>query len=154
MINAEDFFHACLRTWNWQHLESLALTSQLLRQAGVYADICNLLCDAGSAALRMPKLRTMVLWNGKRDNACAFIYHTQRDHSEITWRGTWDLELSPCVKVWQHVASKVHSRELRVHKQRIESPIGSHGDAIYHLKLPCQVVSPESLRQIRRETVY
>lgn len=30
LVNAEDFFGACLPSWTWPRLESLALTSQLL----------------------------------------------------------------------------------------------------------------------------
>jgi hypothetical protein len=58
MINAEDFFwHACKSTtWTWHHLQSLALTSQLLQPTGNRREIDALLCQAGLAALRMPRL--------------------------------------------------------------------------------------------------
>ena len=152
MVNAEDFFQACTRTWTWQHLQSLALTSQLLQYMGSRQEIYALLCGAGIAALQMPRLHTLALWNSTGGDACAFIYHTDRDCAYITWRGTWDLELSPrVVKVWQCLAFKVHSSELRIDKQRIQGVIGSHGDAIHHLDLPCRVVEPTSLWQIRME---
>ncbi|KND91372.1 hypothetical protein TOPH_03958 [Tolypocladium ophioglossoides CBS 100239] len=152
MANAEDFFQACMRTWTWQHLQSLALTSQLLQYMGNRQETYALLCSAGVTALQMPRLHTLVLWNGRKGNACAFIYHADRDCAHITWRSTWDLELSPhVVKVWQCVAFKFHSFELKIDKQRIQGAIGSHGDAIHHLDLPCRVVAPASLWQIRRE---
>jgi hypothetical protein len=152
MVNAEDFFQACMRTWTWRHLQSLALTSQRLRYTGSRQEIYALLCSAGAAALQMPMLHTLVLWNGTKGNACAFIYHTNRDCPYITWRGTWNLELSPSVvKVWQCVAFKFHSLELGIDKQQIQGVIGSHGDAIHHLDLPCPVVAPASLWQIRWE---
>ena len=94
----------------------------------------------------MPRLRTLVLWNGVKGNACAFIYHTDRDRAYVTWRGTWDLELSPrVVRIWRGVALESRSCALQVSKQQV------HGDAIYRLGLPCQVVAPASLWQIRRE---
>ena len=152
MANAEDFFRACVRTWTWPHLQSLALTSEHLRITGNCKDIDALLCSAGAAALRMPKLHTLVLWNGRKRNACAFIYRVDQNHASITWRGTWELELHPpVVEAWQRVASRYHSFELRTKKQHIQGTIDSHGDAIHYLKLPCQVVSPASLWQIRKE---
>lgn len=153
MVNAEDFFHACVSTWTWQHLRSLALTSQLLRRAGSRHETDALLHQAGLTALRMPRLQTLVLWDGGKGNACAFIYHTVRDDACITWRGTWVLELSPrVVEVWERVAFENRSWALRVCKQHIGGVVvRSHGDAIHHLNLPCQVVAPASLWQIRRE---
>ena len=63
------------------------------------------------------------------------------------------MQLSPrVVKAWQCVAMEHHlCRTLRVDKQRVNSVIGSHGDAIHFLDLPCPVVDPASLWQIRRE---
>jgi hypothetical protein len=153
MVNAEDFFQACTPTWTWQRLQSLALTSQLLRQMGSREETDALLYQAGITALRMPRLQTLVLWNGTKGDACAFIYQcTDRDGAHVTWRGTWDLELSPrVVEVWERVALESHSCALRVGEQRVEAVIGSHGDAIHHLRLPCRVVAPASLWQIRRE---
>lgn len=152
MVNAEAFFQACEASWTWKHLQSLALTSQLLGHTGWLEETNALLRDAGNTALRMPKLKTMVLWHGEKETACAFMYHVHRGDASITWRGTWDLELSRAVtEAWQRVALKFHSRELEIRKQQLKVDIGSHGDAIHHLDLPCQVVSPASLWQIRRE---
>jgi hypothetical protein len=101
VVNADDFLQACISIWTWQRLQSLALTSQLLRHMGSYLETDALLYQAGLAALRMPRLHTLVLWNGTKGNACAFIYHVDRDGAYVTWRGTWDLELSPrVIKVW------------------------------------------------------
>jgi hypothetical protein len=152
MVNAEDFFRNCIQSWTWQHLQSLALTSQLLQNTGKYQQICSLLQSAGNTALRMPRLHTLVLWNGTQGNACAFVYHTDRNYAYLTWRGTWDLELSPrVIRVWRCVASQFRSAELRIEKQIIQGNIESHGDAIHQLNLPCQVVAPASLWQIQRE---
>jgi hypothetical protein len=155
MVNAEDFFQACTPAWTWQRLQSLAITSRLLRNtAGSRRKIDTLLYKAGITALQMPRLHTLVLWNGTKGNACAFIYHAGRHGANITWRGTWDMELSPrVVTAWQRVAFEIHSYELRVGKEQVQvqGGIGSHGDAIHHLGLPCRVVEPASLWQIRRE---
>ncbi|KAL3959203.1 hypothetical protein ACCO45_007365 [Purpureocillium lilacinum] len=154
MANAEDFFVGCkVSPGTWTRLRTLALTSQRLKLSGSGRKIDDLLLDAGETALRMPELRTMVLWNGGEGHACAFIYLKSREGATITWRGTWYTGLSPhVVDVWQRVASSHGARAFFVAKEVLRKcEIASHGDAIHHLDLPCQVVSPESLWQIRRE---
>jgi hypothetical protein len=98
----------------------------------------------------MPKLQDLVLWNGKRGEACAFIYHKEsqsRDKASLTWRGTWDFNLDDVAKWWQKNLGPVQVKYVGLQKEIIHS----HGDAIYHLRLPRDVIDPESLRQIRQE---
>ena len=154
VVNAQDFFKACNHDWIWHSLETLALTSELLRPAEDPLRIIGLLCSAGRTALQMPKLRTIVLWNGSKGNASAFSYQAGPDRTCITWRGTWDHDFSPgVVATWQRVASKLYPwpRELETRTQKIDSEILSHGDAIQFLDLPCRVVEPASSWQIRSE---
>ncbi|KAI0515404.1 hypothetical protein F5B22DRAFT_607240 [Xylaria bambusicola] len=113
----------------------------------------------------MPKLYAFVLWNGGRGHACVFIYHVERGSASVTWRGTWTLQLSPkVVKSWQLAARKLLRRVIHLPKnsedvqQSLRDPRGANyltirspGDAIYYLQLPCQVVEPKSLWQMRRE---
>ncbi|KAJ3579450.1 hypothetical protein NPX13_g1118 [Xylaria arbuscula] len=156
MVNAEGVFRHCESAWKWSHLQSIALTSQLLldhpnQQAGIE----TLLQRAGSLAQQMPKLRIFVLWNGGIWHASAFIYRVDGDLASITWRGTWHYELGGrVVEAWQAVASQLPRgmfNRLRIIYERVEGDILSRGDAIYHLRLPCQVVEPASLWQMRRE---
>ncbi|KAI0872459.1 hypothetical protein GGS24DRAFT_467484 [Hypoxylon argillaceum] len=156
MINAQELFRHSQSTWSWLHLQSLALTSQLLQDDwGKRNQIEALLCQARAFVQKMPKLHTFVLWNGGKAHACAFIYRINRNSASITWRGTWHLELSPLVvKLWQLAASKLpcsEFSELQIKQEYIREVIKSRGDAIYYLKLPCQVIDPASLWQIRRE---
>ncbi|KAK4193354.1 hypothetical protein QBC35DRAFT_519484 [Podospora australis] len=156
MVNAEDFFGSAARnsSWTWHHLKSLALTSQLLRDTPQnHKRIDNLLYQAGITAARMPKLQDFALWYGIKGEACAFIHRRHGGRASITWRGTWDMQLSPrVVEAWQCVAIENHlCGTLQVGKQRVDSVIGSHGDAIHCLDLPCPVVAPASLWQIRME---
>ncbi|WAO96759.1 Hypothetical protein NCS54_01444300 [Fusarium falciforme] len=114
MASADDFFKACLPTWTWHRLQSLALTSGLLRRTESRRDIDYLLYKAGSVALQMPRLHTMVIWDGIKGNACAFIYHVNGEGAHITWRSTWEMELTPrVVKAWERVALEIHSPVLR-----------------------------------------
>ncbi|KAI0841931.1 hypothetical protein F5Y06DRAFT_306900 [Hypoxylon sp. FL0890] len=153
MVNAEEVFRYCQPMWSWSHLQSLALTSQLLQDDwGKREQIEALLCRASVLVQKMPKLHTFVLWNGGKAHACAFIYRIDREGASVTWRGTWHLEFSPLVvESWQLAASKLPFPELRLKQERIRGVIKSHGDAIYQLELPCQVIEPASLWQIRRE---
>ncbi|KAI5919966.1 hypothetical protein F4810DRAFT_684960 [Camillea tinctor] len=133
MVNAEDFFQAgCkFRTLLWPNLESLALTSKCLTQEGSHKDIDSLLYNAGVAALRMPRLHTLVLWNGNERNACAFIYRKTGMSTDITWRSTWGFKLNPLVvEAWEEVAFKLHVSTLRINKDSIKKDeIRNHGDA-------------------------
>ncbi|OBT50752.1 hypothetical protein VE04_07786, partial [Pseudogymnoascus sp. 24MN13] len=134
MINAEDFFPASppRRYWNsppppgcWERPQTLALTSQLLQPTIDHPETNALLHRAGISALQMLQLRTMALWNGTRGFAAAFIYQVHRDCASITWRGTWNLEISSeVIEAWQFVASQLHSVELRIERQQIQNKIG------------------------------
>ncbi|KAJ3544786.1 hypothetical protein NM208_g2867 [Fusarium decemcellulare] len=153
MVDAEQVFRHCQAKWIWPKLQSLALTSQLLQDGREKREqIEALLFQASVLARRMPRMHTFVLWNGGKGHACAFIYRNDGDTASITWRGTWRLELnSREVESWQLTASKPRFLELELKQEHIREIIRSHGDAIYHLKLPCQVIDPASLWQIRRE---
>ncbi|KAL7950687.1 hypothetical protein V8C42DRAFT_359572 [Trichoderma barbatum] len=146
MAEAKHFFEACQPQWNWEHLESLTLTSRLMTR-GNRAHVIGLLRTAGRVALCMPKLQILAIWNGARREACAFTYRKKDD--TITWRGTWDIQQELCGGVladWNRVAA----RELQFKVQTICCDIRSHGDAIYHLGLP-PVIDPVSMRQIQME---
>ncbi|TFB05939.1 hypothetical protein CCMA1212_001365 [Trichoderma ghanense] len=159
LINAEELFRHCQPAWNWPHMQSLALTSDVLDQEERRRRrISLLLRRAGRMAQRMPKLHTFVLWNGGRGHACAFIYRVDKDGVAITWRATWRLALAEdplVIREWRLAAARLRFTErfteLQIKQQRIFRDISSHGDAIYRLKLPCQVIEPASLWQIRRE---
>lgn len=154
MFNAEAFFREYRLTWPWSCLQTLALTSQLLQddpENGQEIEI--LLCTASVVVERMPSMQTFVLWNGGKGHACAFIYRADENGFSVTWRGTWQLKPSSRVlEAWDIDASESSSSELQLKREHIDKErIRSHGDAIYHLELPCQVIEPPSLWQIRRE---
>lgn len=151
LIDAERFFDACEPACTWQYLKQLTLTSSLLTITAHLVDIFQLLIDAGEAALSMPRLETMVLWNGGRGQACAFMYNSSTKttkNAALVWRGTWALQLRPdVIESWQKIAWG----GLSVKYERVTGVVDSHGDAIYNLQLPDGVVDPRLLWQIRRE---
>jgi hypothetical protein len=162
MVEAWDFFDACQGDCRWDNLMSLSLTSKLLTvrrpdSEGMGA-IKSLLLRAGQAALRMPKLKSLAIWNGARDCACAFKYEVQNGTSQISWRGTWVYLLNPDGEgeyelAWQKVAAQHTNHGLNIPRAGWihERSIRSHADAIVALDL-CEVVDPVSLEQIRRES--
>ncbi|RFU78610.1 hypothetical protein TARUN_3580 [Trichoderma arundinaceum] len=157
MIDARHFFEARMSDWAWRNLTGIALTSLVLVPDGG-AQTRSLLREAAAAALGMPILRCMEIWNGGRGIACVFRFQVSEDHeprsATITWRGNWECPLDcPTIQYWQKTANE-RCRELRVVKELLDGDavIRSHGDAIHRLQLVNEVARPVSLWQIGRET--
>lgn len=96
----------------------------------------------------------MVLWNSEQGEASAAIYRSNKSirQSTLTWRGTWDLQLSRnVVESWRSVTDDLDDvHTLQIKRERLPNVIiASHGDSAYHLELPGGVIDPESLWQIR-----
>lgn len=77
MVDARYFFEARQPLWTWSSLQSLTLTSRLLTRTEERWRISDLLKDAAEAAIHMPSLHTMAIWNGGNGEACGFIYRKQ-----------------------------------------------------------------------------
>lgn len=155
MVNAEHFFAAHQQSWTWDKLTCLALTSRVLTGDADTSDINNLLRDAAVTALKMPRLETMELWNGRRGVAMLFRYQRARDKqlATITVRGTSELALGTAVtQAWDMVAHQHHHSKVVIQTSLIDPDvIQCHGDAIRQLGLSTEVVRPVSLRQILHE---
>ncbi|RGP77289.1 hypothetical protein FLONG3_4587 [Fusarium longipes] len=153
IIDAEDFFAHCDPTWTWEHLHSLALTSNLLQNGKDHeTEVNTLLLTMAKYSMRMPALKTLVLWSGSAGNACAFIFTRREKCANILWRGTWTLRFYPEVlDAWRDVAMS-QSWDLRSEFEHIQKTIKNHGDALHYLNLPCKVIEPTSLWQIRKES--
>ncbi|PTB68628.1 hypothetical protein BBK36DRAFT_1166529 [Trichoderma citrinoviride] len=154
LFDAKVFFSYCFEAYNWPQLRSLCLTSPTLN-SGSPAEAAALMREAARIAMRMPVLDTLVLWNGEEQGqACAFVYRKSNEGPSITWRGTWDIGLyltSEVVDAWKAVVSQTGWQDLSVCFERVEERICYMGDAIYYLRLPCQVIEPQSLWEMRRE---
>ncbi|KAK5989682.1 hypothetical protein PT974_07937 [Cladobotryum mycophilum] len=156
IADAGYFFQGCESALVWNNLKSLSITSRLLTSDQNRIKIYNLLQAAATAAMKMPRLDAMEIWNGGQDMASVFRYQTSEENNftAITWRGNWGLPLEPrVIQSWEAVAS-THTRSvLRVATELLDPDvvIKSHGDAIHHLRLLNQVVHPVSLWQIRKE---
>ncbi|KAK5997435.1 hypothetical protein PT974_02791 [Cladobotryum mycophilum] len=140
----------------WPNLESLILTSQLLQPSKFKNKINAMLLNAANAAMRMPKLRAMEIWNGKKGAAFIFTYlrYGVNQWPTIYITSTWQFELKITVfDAWERVAEKHMNRGLVMRMQRLDGgAITSYGSVVGLLKLRQQVLHPVSLCQLKWET--
>ncbi|KAL8917740.1 MAG: hypothetical protein Q9208_007792 [Pyrenodesmia sp. 3 TL-2023] len=155
IVDARWFFEARQPCWAWNQLTSLVLTSQLLNPYESHAVANQLFQGAAAAAMEMPMLTTMELWNGGEGLACVFRYQAFKGSrpATIIWRGNWDIKLEPrTIRAWESVALQHAQGDLQVIKELLDAEvIESHGDAIHLLGFLHPVVHPVSLWQIQKE---
>ncbi|KAL6854097.1 hypothetical protein J3F83DRAFT_494822 [Trichoderma novae-zelandiae] len=155
MVDASQFFAACEPSWRWINLTWLALTSRLLTPDQDPEKIDDTLRAAAAAAMNMPKLETMEIWNGLEGLAMVFRYKRarEREPAVVTVRGTWELALCPdAVTAWEGVALMHCCDGCVLEKELMDAAaVTSHGDAIHYLRLSNPVIRPISLEQIRME---
>ncbi|OIW26063.1 hypothetical protein CONLIGDRAFT_684600 [Coniochaeta ligniaria NRRL 30616] len=156
------------------NMEFVVLTSQEhLRPDQNRSKINALLRAAAAVALKMPKLKTMELWNCGQGQACVFRYEAvdysapEPEHSDecrLTWRSTWgrarDLVVEPAVlEAWEGVA-RAHGYPPSVLFERRPLPVGvrareytSHHDLLRlgELKLARYVLHDTSRAQASAE---
>ncbi|PLB42033.1 uncharacterized protein BDW47DRAFT_115196 [Aspergillus candidus] len=154
-VDASYFLDACELSWKWPRLTSVALTSRLLTPSASPLKLDNMLQTAAGVALRMPKLRSMEIWNGREGLAMLFRYQLvgAEQPAVLTWRGTWEFALrSPVVEAWEAVALRQCGYGAIIVGELLDAGIAeSQGDAIHHLKCLVPVIRPVSLQQIRME---
>ncbi|OAL25434.1 hypothetical protein AYO20_10468 [Fonsecaea nubica] len=154
IVDASHFFDI-EPSWEWPNLRSIVLTSSLLTPDEDPIEIGVMLQAAAAAAMKMPRLETMEIWNGRQGSAALFKYQVFHDRQEatITWRGTWQLTMEPSlIQAWEVVVGRYGGYRLNsVPESLHEAAIKSHADAIHHLMLSSPVIRPISLQQIQRE---
>ncbi|KAI0804922.1 hypothetical protein GGR55DRAFT_681551 [Xylaria sp. FL0064] len=152
IADASHFFDvACKPSFKWPNLTSLVLTSQSLTPDEDLVTIYALLQAAATAALNMPQIRTMEIWNGCRGLAGLFRYQLTERHrpAVVTWRGTWGLTLPPQLRqVWEAVALKHGGSGCCYIEELLKVQVKCHGDAVFYLQLAKPVLRPTSLQQI------
>ncbi|RYP24778.1 hypothetical protein DL765_000324 [Monosporascus sp. GIB2] len=151
IIDAGHFLDAVKSGWNWLRLTSLTLTSQLLNAQEDPDRISNMLEAAASTALKMPKLKTLEIWNGRVGSAALLRYQFEGSGCAVlSWKATWKFTLQPrVIKAWNAVAHAHDSdNDFRVQEFLDETiSVNSHADAINYLELS-KVLRPISLQQI------
>lgn len=151
-----SYFLAPQPSWQWSNLKSLALTSTLLTPDERPAEISAMLEAAAAAATKMPLLRVMEIWNGRRGLAALFKYRLLEDarQSTVTWKSTWESTVTPFVlRGWEAVARQRGSRGMKFVEERLdEADIQSHDDAVYYLRMSnLAFILPVSLQHIEME---
>ena len=154
VVDARHFFEV-EPSWVWPNLTSLVLTSKSLVPDEDPTKIETMLQAAAAAAMKMPRLETMEIWNGRRGVAALFQYQALRHQHQarIVWRGTWKLALeTSTIRAWEAVMDQYGGRKLDLVREQLDGAVvKSHGDAIHLLKLSSPVIRPISLWQIQRE---
>ncbi|KAL7927153.1 hypothetical protein ACQKWADRAFT_279674 [Trichoderma austrokoningii] len=154
-VEARDFFQAYKPGWTWRNLRTLTLTSYLLDSKREADEINEMLQAAGEAALAMPMLQTLEIWNGTVGYAAIFAYHVERGEAVISWTGTWDLVFTPyIIDVWRRVGYKNHRCEkLGVEKRLIENvnDVRGYVDVVKMLRTKKHVISRQSMDELRYE---
>ncbi|KLP18314.1 uncharacterized protein LW94_6195 [Fusarium fujikuroi] len=151
MVDAQQFLDSLQSTHHCHKLRSLTLTASILQRESQPRQIASFLSNASMLPREMKQLERFILWNSKRGEACAVIYHRDRssEQATLTWRGTWHFELDyGVVESWEKVDSDLI---LRIENQELEAIVKQHGDALYHLRLPEEIIDPISARQLRQE---
>lgn len=156
LVDATHFFASCNKSWQWKHMRSLTVTSQILTANGDQYAIADMLRAAAAAVMNMPQLKTIEIWNGQSKSATLFRYQPNRGQTNavLTWRSTWAMVIQPSIiEDWTAVAYKHGARGLQVHKEILDvrDEVKFHGDAVHCLQLSQSVTRPVSLEQIRQE---
>ncbi|KAK0130184.1 hypothetical protein ONS96_000708 [Cadophora gregata f. sp. sojae] len=156
IVEASQFFDIRELSWTWPNLTWLALTSRLLKPHESPTELDNMLKAAAEAAMKMPSLETMEIWNGDKGLAMFFRHQSAKgaQPAVITCRGTWELTLRPLViQAWDAVAMRDRGQGHVIVKEVLDAgvDIRCHGDAIRHLNLSKPIIRPVSLRQIQME---
>ncbi|KAF4512571.1 hypothetical protein G6O67_001691 [Ophiocordyceps sinensis] len=140
---------------HWANLESLAFTSQVLHPTVEGKSINDLLEAAAGAAMEMPKLRTMELWNGGSGFGCIFRYsRAEADAcSTVSLRNTWGHELEPRVRrAWEDVANRHQGHGVVVEERALPREDAKFfGSVVELLELRRLVLHPVSLSQVKWE---
>ncbi|RFU75819.1 hypothetical protein TARUN_6420 [Trichoderma arundinaceum] len=154
IVDASYFFFARRPSWKWPNLTWLALTSRLLTHDESPIAVDTMLrAAAAAAAMKMPNLKAMEIWNGREGLAMLFRYQLVERGAVITCRGTWEFALRPpVIQAWEAVTLNHGGRGTVIVKELLDiSSVKSHGDAIHQLEFSKPVVRPVSLWQIRME---
>ncbi len=159
LVDASYFFLALKPAWEWPNLTSLALTSRLLAPDESPIETDDMLTAAAAAAVRMPCLEILEMWNAQKGLAMLFRYQSVRGERSavITCRGTWEFALRlPVTQAWEAVTLKRCGCRPAIVTEVLDigADVKSHGDAIHRLKLSTEVIRPVSLQQIRMEHRY
>ncbi|KAI1121814.1 hypothetical protein F5Y10DRAFT_255466 [Nemania abortiva] len=143
---------------SWPCLKSLALTSHTLNPTASGDELNAIFISAATAAMEMPQLQTMEIWNATRSSLCIFRYRRTGSNGRpmITLISSWGLILGPqVVSSWNDVTRKYFDEEVRVEEQTAAGEvIDTYATVIDLLELRQLVCHQISICQMRYEAEY
>jgi hypothetical protein len=103
---------------------------------------------AGRAAIFMPKLEVMEIWNGGEGHACIFRYSNDAGEPQITWASNWGINVQlgyNVVHCWanlpkhgQHPHSNLTTAVSQLPRRRKQ--VKTYATAVCYLKLRSSVL--------------
>ncbi|KAK5989002.1 hypothetical protein PT974_10500 [Cladobotryum mycophilum] len=126
-IDAKDFFADFYTTSTtsasreWGKLETLTLTSNLIRLDESPDSITRLLLAAGRAAKNMPNLKGLEIYNVHDLDGGVFRFRVTDEVTVVSWVSSWKFELSEeAIQPWREMyeQSRSQSFEVRVFAER------------------------------------
>lgn len=175
-VDADDFFYAHYKASSaagtpavWSDMTSICLTTIAFdpgyEHAELYAN--ELLASAATAAMAMPNLRDMEIWNvteSESNGKMAGVFRYRQsslDHvsvASINWLGNFDVRFSEhTIQAWERVAEQHTGTRLIVDPHEVKDDrsqqLKRQGDGIEWLDLRSQnqLLTPLSLFQMRNE---
>ncbi|RSM02776.1 hypothetical protein CDV31_010815 [Fusarium ambrosium] len=158
LIDAKDFFQPFWTTQSgcttsWENLKTLSLTCQAFKSHSTHR-INRVLCAAANAAMKMPKLQLLELWDGTRGRASVFRYRVvDTTVVEVTWLSTHILDIDQkVIDAWTSVALAQGRPDVRVSTFKLDpDKIHSAGAVLQSLHLREQILHPVSEYRIGNE---
>ncbi|RMJ11709.1 hypothetical protein CDV36_008670 [Fusarium kuroshium] len=158
LIDAKDFFRPFWTTQSgcttsWENLKTLSLTCRAFKSHSTHR-INGLLCAAANAAMKMPKLQLLELWDGTRGRTSVFRYRVaDTTVVEVTWLSTHILDIDQkVIDAWTHVAMAQGRPDIRVSTLELDpDKIHSAGAVLQSLNLREQILHPVSEYRIGLE---
>ncbi|KAL7943326.1 hypothetical protein V8C42DRAFT_104380 [Trichoderma barbatum] len=154
-VDAKDFFYAFFPgadprirlSMSWDKMEYICLSAQMLSPSH-YNELIQV---AGAAALKMPKLRCMELWNSDMDESCIFGYRYSRKENikHVSLRSTWNGQFSKqAISRWRKVAD-LTNHELGVKTNFLDAnAVQDYTVVIQCLRLRRSLLTAFSLMQL------
>ncbi|RSL71979.1 hypothetical protein CEP54_001156 [Fusarium duplospermum] len=157
LIDAKEFFQPFWTaqsgwTTSWENLKTLSLTCRAFKSFSTHR-ISGVLCAAANAAMKMPKLQLLELWDGVEDRASVFRYRVvDTTVVEVTWLSTHILEINQkVIDAWTSVALAQGRPDIRVSTHKLDpDKIRSAGSVLQYLHLRDQILHPVSRYRIDR----
>ncbi|KAI1498933.1 hypothetical protein F5X99DRAFT_411531 [Biscogniauxia marginata] len=126
-IDAQHFFkpfshpQAWSRRHNWENLRHLTLTTCLITENADNGSLNGLLRTAAKAAMRMPVVHSIKIYNTTNGDTGIFQYIVSNAEATVRWASTWSFFLQKSVRAsWAQVARRYRLALAFQHEELLE----------------------------------